>query len=75
MLFRDNDEEQPKNAPVTVGSLINIKLIGTGSRGDLFGKVSGFIVFVHGTTESDLTKVVPVEITEVKEKCALGKKV
>jgi predicted RNA-binding protein with TRAM domain len=73
MLFGEKEEQ--KKAPVVQGSIINLKLLGTGSKGDLFGKVTGFIVFVHGTTEADLDKTLPVEITEVKEKCAFAKKV
>jgi predicted RNA-binding protein with TRAM domain len=75
MLFRDNDGEQPKKAPVVQGQLINLKLLGTGSRGDLFGKLSGFIIFVHGANQSDLDQTIPIEITEVREKYAFAKKV
>jgi predicted RNA-binding protein with TRAM domain len=61
--------------PVKVGDNVTIKIIGVGSKGDLFGKQSGFIIFARGTTNSDMDKEVTLEITEVREKVAFGKKI
>jgi predicted RNA-binding protein with TRAM domain len=41
----------------------------------LFGKLSGFIIFVHGANQSDLDQTIPVEIMDVREKYAFAKKV
>jgi predicted RNA-binding protein with TRAM domain len=61
--------------PVKVGDTVTIKILGVGSKGDLFGKQSGFIIFVRDAVSSDIDKTLTLEITEVREKFAFSRKI
>jgi predicted RNA-binding protein with TRAM domain len=71
---RDN-WNTPRPPPVKVGDTVTIKILGIGSKGDLFGKQSGFIIFVRDAISSDIDKTLTLEITEVREKFAFSRKI
>jgi predicted RNA-binding protein with TRAM domain len=73
MIMEDWDIE--KEVPLKVGEHIKLKLLGTGGKGDIYGKHKGLVVFVKGVTTMAPQEVITVEITDVKQRCAFGKKV
>jgi|APFre7841882630_1041343.scaffolds.fasta_scaffold00023_69 predicted RNA-binding protein with TRAM domain len=62
-------------APVAIGEHIKLQLLGTGSKGDFYGRHKGFVVFVRDVNTTTPQDTIMVEITEVKERCAFAKKV
>ena len=62
-------------APVAVGEHIKLQLLGTGAKGDLYGRHKGFVVFVRDVKTTTPQDIIMVEVVEVKERCAFAKKV
>jgi len=62
-------------APVIEGETLKLKLLGTGSKGDFYGKKSGYIIFVRDLKKAQPNEIITVEITDVKERCAFAKKI
>lgn len=60
---------------VEVGQRITCRIEGTGSKGDPYTRVSGFVVFIRGFPNGETGQTIDIEIIEVRERCAFGKKV
>jgi predicted RNA-binding protein with TRAM domain len=73
--MEDDGQYVEKVAPVKVGSLVRLKMLGRGGRGDAFGRIEGFVIFVGHLDDSDMNQFIDVEVTEVKQRCAFGKKI
>jgi predicted RNA-binding protein with TRAM domain len=61
-----------KKPPVKRGQIIKLYIKDVSKKGDGVGAYQKFAVFVPGTHEGE---VVRVKIIEVKQNCAVGKKV
>lgn len=70
----EEDWDIEKKPALKIGEQIKLKLLGTGAKGDLYGKHRGLVIFVKGVTTTQPQEVVMVEITEVKQRCAFAKK-
>ena len=62
-------------APVKEGQTLSILLIDVGPKGDIYGKINGFVVFVKGATSNDLNSTVSAEITKVSGRFAFARKI
>jgi predicted RNA-binding protein with TRAM domain len=62
-------------APVSIGEHIKLQLLGTGSKGDFYGRHKGLVIFVKDVNTTTPQDTIMVEIIEVKERCAFAKKV
>jgi predicted RNA-binding protein with TRAM domain len=58
-----------EDRPIKIGDIIELKIDGTGSKGDGFGKIDNFVVMVPNTREGETVKV---RITRVLRKMAFG---
>ena len=52
------------NAPVTVGEVLDVVVIGTGNYGDGYAEVEGFPIYIKGTEQGDMARV---KITKIKK--------
>ncbi len=66
----DNDNQQP----VKEGDIISMKIEGFGNKGDPFGKVDNFVIFVSNVSEDGFKEgeFIRVRITRVTAKQAFA---
>ena len=64
------EDDRPK--PIKAGEEYDVAVTETGSRGDGIARVKNFVVFIDGAKEGDKIKI---EITDVRQRFALAKKI
>jgi predicted RNA-binding protein with TRAM domain len=70
---RDRDRDRaPIEKPVKVGDKVTVEITDVARKGDGIARVNGFVIFVPGANKGDN---IEVEITELKNRFAIGKRV
>ncbi len=70
---RDRDRDRaPVEKPVKVGDKVTVEITDVARKGDGIARVNGFVIFVPGASKGDN---IEVEITELRNRFAIGKRV
>lgn len=66
--------KQEKVYPVKVGEIIKLGITGIGAKGNPFGKIKGYIIFINNYENKaiSLNQMLSVKITKVLEKFGFG---
>lgn len=71
----DSEFSYMRKEVVKKGEQLRLKIQGVGSKGDFYGKYRNFIIFIKDLKRCAVGEEVIVEIVDIKDRCAFGKKI